>query len=82
MMKCIFAYHDALNGFVNIFLDNSDASAKRGFLSALACADVGSLFYSNPTDYSLYRLGMFDMSTGEIVVETPVIICKGEKRDV
>lgn len=82
MIKGLYAYHDALNGFVNVFLENSDAVAKRGFISAIQYAQEGSLFYTNPTDYSLYKLGNFDLATGEVIVENPVIICRGERKDV
>lgn len=82
MIRGLYAYHDALNGFMNVFIDTNDLSAKRGFLSALACADVGSAFYCNPTDYTLYKLGQVDMVTGEVIPEVPTVLVKGEKSDV
>lgn len=83
MIKGIYGYHDALNGFINIFIDNSDKVATRGFQSAIKSADAGSLFYTNPTDYALYKLGSFDTDTGSITLEpAPVILCRGEIRDV
>lgn len=83
MIKGIYGYHDALNGFINIFIDNTDKVAVRGFSSAIKTAESGSLFYSNPTDYSLYKLGTFDTDTGSITLEpAPVILCRGERNDV
>lgn len=83
MIKGIYGYHDALNGFINIFIDNSDKVAVRGFHSAIKTAEAGSLFFSNPTDYSLYKLGNFDTDTGSTTLEpAPVILCRGEKLDV
>ncbi len=83
MIKGIYGYHDALNGFVNMFVENGDKVAVRGFQSAIKAAEPASLFYTNPTDYSLYKLGTFDTDTGSITLEAaPVILCRGEKTDV
>lgn len=83
MLKGIYGYHDALNGFVNMFIENGDRVAARGFQSAIKAAEPASLFYTNPTDYSLYKLGTFDTDTGSITLEpAPVILCRGERNDV
>ena len=68
----VYSMHDRLNGYFNIFMDKSDEIAKRGFLATFKEADKGSLFYSCPEDYSLYRLGEFDTDSGVITaLSTP-----------
>ncbi|QXN75076.1 nonstructural protein [Microvirus mar20] len=82
MVLGIFAMKDALNGFMNIFPEQSSDMAKRGFLHGLACAEPSSLFYTHPQDYSLYRLGDFDTESGRIdVYLTPEFIVGGEKHN-
>lgn len=78
----IYSMHDRLNGYFNIFMDKSDEIAKRGFLATFKDAEKGSLFYSCPEDYSLYKLGEFDVESGVITpLPTPEFLVRGEKND-
>lgn len=82
MIYKVYSMHDRLNGYFNIFFDQSDDIAKRGFLHALKTASPGSLFLSNPDDYSLYRLAEFDTESGVISpLPTPEFLIRGEKND-
>lgn len=82
MILKFYAMHDRLNGYFNIFMDKSDEIAKRGFISTFKAADVGSLFYSCPEDYSLYRLGEFDTESGKFSpLPTPEFLVRGERND-
>lgn len=81
MVIGIFSMKDQLNGFMNVFPETNTDMAKRGFLHGLASADATSLFYSNPQDYSLYRIGDFDTESGMITVyPTPLFVVGGEKK--
>lgn len=76
----IYSMKDALNGFMNIFPEQNDEMAKRGFLHSLKYAKSDSLFFSNPQDYSLYKLGTFDTESGKLeVISTPEFIVGGVK---
>lgn len=81
MLFGLYSYHDALNGFMNVFIERSDKIAVRGFQSAMATADVTSLFYSNPTDYCLFKVGVIDLETGKIEPEiAPVLLVRGAEK--
>lgn len=83
MLFGIYSYHDSLNGFMNVFIERSDKIAIRGFQSAMATADVTSLFYSNPTDYALFKVAVIDVETGVITPEiAPVLLVRGAERSV
>lgn len=79
MKKGLFAVKDRLNGFMNVFLEDNDDVAKRGFLVGLASQPEGSLFYVHPDDYSLYRLATIDLESGAILLEAvPQWIVSGD----
>lgn len=66
----IYSINDAVTGFINISIDVNDSSAKRNF--GHACKNPDSLFFSHSSDYSLYKVGVFDTETG-IIESFPVI---------
>lgn len=80
MTRCIFSMKDELNGFVNIFLESSEAVAKRNFLHSMATADINHLFYSHPEDYSLWYFGEFGLDGTIVLLDTPRLVVRGEKR--
>lgn len=69
MIYPIYSINDALAGFQSPTLMNNDAFAMRAFSENFS--DVKS-----PQDYSLFKIGMFDTETGEIIPEVPTIVCR------
>ena len=57
-----------------IICQENDAAAMRSF--AHECMKVDSLWHSHPSDYSLWKLGVYDMSTGEILSCAPEKVCE------
>lgn len=80
MIKGVYGLQDRLNGFMSITLDNKDELAMRGFMHAIKCAPKDSFFYTNPDDYSLYKIADFDTDSGQITpLSPPVFLMRGEK---
>lgn len=72
----IYCIKDDLNGFMAPIVDSNDASAIRNFAHAMK--DTKSIFYTHPSNFTLYRLGDFDNESGYINAEnTPVFIENG-----
>lgn len=81
MKYSIYSMKDRCNGFMNVLMDVNDETAIRGFLHSLKSQPSTSLFYAHPEDYSLYRIGTFDTTSGEVVLDaTPTWLCTGEIR--
>lgn len=59
--------------FSNVHLLQSDGVAIRSF--STACENKDTEFNKFPEDYSLYRLGTFNIETGLLESETPKQIC-------
>lgn len=78
----VFAIKDKLVGFTNLWLDQSTNVAKRGFMHSMQYAAESDVRFSNPSDYSLYRLGHFETESGLItLLSVPEFICEGVRRD-
>lgn len=71
MIYGIYAVRDVKTGFLSPTLDVNGDSAIRNFEHALMRAD--SLFFTHPSDYSLYRIGDYDTETGLITPAVPLI---------
>ena len=71
----LYSLRDACTGFLNISLDNNNQTATRNF--AHAAKNTDSLFFTNPSDYTLYKLGEFESDTGSItLLEIPErVVC-------
>ncbi len=67
MIYGVYAIKDAKTSFMPCNVDYNDASAIRNFEHAVMAPD--SLMRSHPADYTLYRLGSYNMETGIIVSE-------------
>lgn len=63
-----------LNRYGALICQENDATAMRSF--AHECMKEDSLWHSHPSDYSLWRLGTYDMSVGEIIPNSPEKICE------
>jgi len=71
MKLLVFAVHDrVVEAFGSPFTANTEAEAKRMFLSA--AADPGTYLAKNPQDFSLYQVGTFNNSGGELEGISPV----------
>lgn len=69
MVYSIYSINDSLTGFGTPTLQNNDAAAMRSF------AEVFKDVYK-PEDYSLFKIGSFDTSTGELIPDIPTVICR------
>lgn len=69
----VYSIRDSLTGFMNVTLEQNDASAIRNFEHAVTRVD--SLFYSHPEHYSLFKIGEFDTQHGFIDGIDSVILC-------
>uniref|UniRef100_A0AAU8BAF2 Nonstructural protein n=1 Tax=Dulem virus 148 TaxID=3145625 RepID=A0AAU8BAF2_9VIRU len=65
-MKCgVFSIYDSAAGvFTAPTIDVTDVSAKRSFSQAVN--NAGSVMGFKPSDFSLYRVGYFDVENGSI----------------
>lgn len=70
----IYAIRDVKVGFTAPTIDQNDASSVRNF--AYAVNNGGIMNYS-PSDFSLYRIGVFDDESGTIENQEPEFICSG-----
>lgn len=61
----VYSIRDAKTGFLTPTIDINDDSAIRNFQHA--CTNVDSLFFTHPADYSLIKIGEFDVETGSII---------------
>lgn len=76
MIINVYAIKDKVaDQFGNIFCDQSDVLATRGFSYAVNLKDGMMSF--RPDDYDLYRLGQYDSNKGEISPISPKLICSG-----
>lgn len=72
----VYSYRDKLIGFGTPLIDNSDQTAQRGF--SMQMNNPQSLNNFSPSDFDLYRIGVFDTDNGRIEPEdVPVLICTG-----
>lgn len=64
MIFGIYAIRDVHTGFLAPTVDANDNVAKRNFAHAVSREE--SLFYTHPSDYSLYKIGTYDSDTALI----------------
>lgn len=75
----LYAIRDVKVGFMSVMTDNNDSTAIRNFEHA--CSNVQSVFYTHPSDYSLYKIGVYDSDSGVIESLSPVqFICDAPLR--
>lgn len=73
MVYNIYSVRDVKTGFANPFVDVNDESAKRGFFFAFS--QNSSIINFSPADFSLYKIGTFDSSSGSVGSVLPVYVC-------
>lgn len=69
----VYAIKDALNGFGTLSVDGNDDIASRNFAFAIS---QGILSFA-ASDYSLYRIGTYNLSSGLLTPCDPVFIMSG-----
>lgn len=69
----VYAIKDALNGFGTLTVDSNDDVASRNFAYAIS---QGILSYA-ASDYSLYRIGSYNIASGALTPCEPVFILNG-----
>lgn len=79
MKLLVFAVHDrVVESFGSPFTAQTDAEAKRMFMGA--ASDPDTYLAKNPQDFSLYQVGTFNNSTGELTAVTPVVfVCSTDE---
>lgn len=76
MILGVYAVRDKLSGFTAPTVEHNDSIALRNF--RFACDNDDLLYYSNPLDYELYKIGEYDTKTGHIsAFDLPVYIANG-----
>ncbi len=74
MIFGIYAIKDAKSSFMPCTPDTNDATAIRNFENAVRRPD--SLLASHPNDFALFKLGLYDDSTGIIdSADRPKFLC-------
>lgn len=74
MLYNIYSIKDEKTGFLTPTIDVNDDSALRNF--QYACMNADSLFFTFPSDYSLYRLGQYESDIGHIICDdVPIFLC-------
>lgn len=73
MVYNVYSIRDTFTGFGQIFLEQSDPVAVRGFRFALSKKD--SAMFTDPKDFDLMRIGSFDTDTGMLTSINPVTVC-------
>lgn len=59
------------------FCSNDDVSVR---MFARSVKDPQSMMFSNPEDFSLYRLGSFNHESGRLIMSDPVFMCEATGR--
>lgn len=77
MKKYVYSIFDKVGQvYHNPWIDSSDATAARAF--QLACCDGNSLYGMCPSDFVLFRVGMFNDVSGTFCeCEMPVKVVDG-----
>lgn len=71
----VFSYRDLKVGFGMPVVDQNEAAAVRGFSYAINGRD-GIMGFS-PSDFDLYKIGVFDTEKGTIEAVTPELVVSG-----
>lgn len=73
-MKCnVYSIRDVLTGFMTPIVDQNDATALRNFTMACSVVDASKSTMSfRPSDYSLYRIAVFDTESGSVEPLIPI----------
>lgn len=67
----VYSIRDVKTGFLTPSVDLNDDSAIRNFYHAVNASD--GVLFSFAQDFSLYRVGEFDVDSGRIVPLVPIV---------
>lgn len=76
MVYPVYSYRDVKTGFGAPHIEANDPAAVRSFSAAINM-DSGVMSFS-PSDFDLYKIGEFDMNSGELIPCIPKIIVSGQ----
>lgn len=72
MIYGIYAVRDVKSAFMPCINDTCDAAAIRNFEKGVS---NDTFVMQHPTDFALYKIGTYDVDTGEITACTPTLLC-------
>lgn len=64
MIRNVYSFRDNKTSFGQIWFDNGDESAKRGF--AMMVNNPDGIMGFSPSDFDLFKIGTFDTETGRL----------------
>lgn len=69
--------------FLDLNLELNENAAIRNFKHAekISMEQQKGLFYTNASDFALYKLGSFDSASGSFTPAVPCILCRGGRAD-
>lgn len=74
MLKHIYAIRDYKVGYTNLIVEDNEDVAIRSLKMALRSPDT--LFYNEPKDFALFRLGTYNTETGDIIPNEPILVAE------
>lgn len=74
MLKHIYAIRDYKVGYTNLVVEDNEDVAIRSLKMALRNPDT--LFYNEPKDFALFRLGTYNTETGDIIPNEPILVAE------
>lgn len=74
MIKHIYAIRDYKIGYTNLVVEDNEDVAIRSLKMALRNPDT--LFYNEPKDFALFRLGTYNTETGDIIPNEPILVAE------
>ena len=74
MLKHIYAIRDYKVGYTNLIVEDNEDVAIRSLKMALRNPDT--LFYNEPKDFALFRLGTYNTETGDIIPNEPILVAE------
>lgn len=71
----VYAMRDLKAGFGNPEISLNDATMRRTF--AYRLNQIGTEMAFSPADYSLFKIGEYEIETGKLIPQLPVLIVEG-----
>ena len=74
----VYVIRDDLTGYLMPSFDCNDPSAVRNFSAAVNAQRAGNLLHTNPADYTLYKIGVYDTAIGALAPIEHVQLATGQ----
>lgn len=71
----VYAMRDLKAGFGNPELSLNDETMKRTF--AMRINQIGTEIAFSPSDYSLFKIGEYEIEKGTLIPMLPELVCEG-----